>query len=115
MSLFDDSGYAAGVTIKIAVADTVVNFATAALLAAIQPASGVWKGYTATMLLITCVTSAIYYSFGADPVVDGTVGHPFAVGDNVTLNNFDTIKELRLIRQSTNTGAIMLTPFYNKG
>ena len=109
-----DSQYAAGVTINITVADTVINFATAALLAAIQPTTGTWKGYTASALLISCITYPIYYAFGANPVVDGSVGHPLAVGDVLVLANFYSMKELRLIRQSTNTGAIMLTPFYNK-
>jgi hypothetical protein len=110
-----DSQYAAGVTILITVADTVINFATAALLAAILPTSGVWKGYAATMLHLTVITYPIYYAFGADPATDGSIGHPLAVGDVFAISNFNSIKELRLIRQSTNTGAIMLTPFYNKG
>jgi hypothetical protein len=111
--LATDALYTAGVTIKIVVADTVINFATAALLAAIMPTTGVWANRSATSLLIHAVDSDVYYAFGADPATDGSVGHPLEVGAQIEVKNFATLKNMRFIRKGANTGGIMVTPFYN--
>ena len=108
-----DSQYTAGVTIKIAVADTVIDTDVAAYLAAIQPSTGDWSGYSATSILVYVVTNPIYYAFGADPVTDGSVGNPLSVDDSILIKGWQNIKNLRFIRQGSNTGAIMLTPFFN--
>ena len=108
-----DSLYTAGETSKIAVADSVISVATPAFLEAIRPTTGTWKGYSATSLEVMAVTSGIYRSFTTDPVTDGSVGCPMAVGDTILVSNFASIKNLKFIRQGTSSGAIMITPFFN--
>ena len=108
-----DALYTAGSTSLITVADTVISVATPAFLEAIQPTSGTWKGYSATSHLVMCVTSAIYFSFGTDPVTDGSIGYPQAVGSVEQIKNFASIKNLKFIRQGAVSGAIMITPFFN--
>ena len=105
--------YTAGVTQTKAVAGTVINMTDADLLAIIQPTTGPWAGYSATSILISCVISGLYYAFGADPVADGSLGHPFSVGDSLDLKNFNSLKALRFIRQGTSSGALMITPFFS--
>jgi hypothetical protein len=108
----DDLVY--GVTTNITVADTAIALGDSGTLALIQPTTGNFARKSAKSVLITVVTYPIYYTpGGTTPVVDGSVGHPLAVGASITVNGFDNIKNMKFIRQSTNTGAIMMTPAFS--
>ena len=113
MSIHKDHQYTAGVTQAVAISNTVINMTDAGLLAIIQPTTGTWAGYSATMVWISCITSGLYYALGVDPTTSGTLGHPFNVMDFLELRNFSSIKALRFIRQGSADGAIMITPFFS--
>ena len=114
MSTLKRQQFQAGKTIKIAVADTVIGFGTADFLEAVQPTSGPWQGYSAAMILITPITSPIYYAYNVDPTPDGEIGHPLPVGEELEVINWTNINAIRFVRQGGKNGAIMLTPFYGR-
>ena len=107
-----DPQYTAGTTVKLAVADTAISLGDSGNLAIIQPTTGDWAGYSATAVWIHCVTSSLYWAFGASPTTNGDVGHPFSVTDFLELKNFKNIKAAKFIRQGASSGAIMVTPFF---
>lgn len=109
-----DNQYQAGPTYKITVADTAISLGDAGNLAKIQPTSGDYINKSASSVFIHVITSGLYFCpGGSTPVVDGTLGHPLAVGDSFTIKNFQNIKNAKFIRQGANTGAIMVTPYFN--
>lgn len=109
-----DAQYIAGTTVKIAVTDTPVSLGDAGNLAIIQPVSGAWANCSATKVLITVVTNPIYYTpGGTTPATDGSIGHPLALNAELEIKSFANIKAAKFVRQSTSSGAIMVTPFFN--
>jgi len=112
-NILEDHQYAAGETFKLEVADTAISLGDSGNLAKIQPSTGTFAGKSATAAWIHCITNPLYFTpGGTTPIVDGTVGHPLAVGDMLELKNFTNIKAAKFIRQGASTGAIMVTPFF---
>lgn len=67
------------------------------------PTTGPNQGRTAEMVMINAV-GALYVEFGG---VDATTGSfPMAAGDTLTINGYQNIRDMRLIRNTSNTTAV---------
>ena len=112
-----DSMYAAGGHHQYTIADVVIVALTT--MAAILQRASTQTGKTdtnvsATSLWITPIDYPIYFTLnGTAPATNGDTGHPLQVGDLLQIKGWDNIKNLKLIRNGSNSAKVNVTSFFN--